>query len=115
VKRTAADMVLLGRVWAELGSGRITEAFLPSDKRHFVEGYISGQHITVNPAPSVVDSAIHEILHRLQPAWSESYVRRTTTLILRRMTDEEVAAFYAEFQKRARKRKRPVRLRNDCD
>lgn len=109
-KRTAADMVLLGRVWAELGSGKITEAFLPSDPDHFVEGYISGNHITVNPAPSVVDSAIHEILHRLHPSWSESYVRRTTSLIMRRMTDEEVAAFYAEFQKRARKRKRKVRI-----
>lgn len=101
-------MVLLGRVWAELGSGRITEAFLPSDKHYFVEGLTNGRHITVNPAPSVVDSAIHEILHRLHPQWSETYVRRTTSLIMRRMTDEEVVAFYSEFQKRARKRKRPI-------
>lgn len=106
MKRTARDLVLLGRVWAELGSGRITEAFLPSEKHHYVEGMIEGGHITVNPAPSVVDSAIHEILHRLHPSWSESYVRRTTTLIMRRMTDEEIAAFYAEYQKRKRTRKR---------
>ncbi len=109
MKRTARDMVLLGRVWAELGSGRIDEAYLPSTARHFVEGQIVGQRITVNPAPSVVDSAIHEILHRLQPSWSESYVRRTTTLIMRRMTDEEVAAFYDEYTKRAKKRKTKVR------
>jgi hypothetical protein len=110
IKRTGADMVLLGRVWAELGSGRITEAYLPSDKHHFVEGEIAGGHITVNPAPSVVDSAIHEILHRLHPTWSENYIRRTTTHIMRRMTDEEVQAFYLEFQRRSRKRKRPMRI-----
>jgi hypothetical protein len=105
MRRTAKDLVLLGQVWAELGAGRITEGYLPSLKSHFVEGEISGQHITVNPAPSVVDTAIHEILHRLHPSWSENYVRRTTTLVMRRMTDEEVQAFYLEFQKRARKRK----------
>ncbi len=60
MKRTARDFVLLGRVWAELGAGRITEGFLPSDRHHFVEGYTDGQHITVNPAPSVVDSVIHD-------------------------------------------------------
>jgi hypothetical protein len=106
VKRSARDLVLLGRVWAELGSGKITEAYLPSDKHHYVEGLIEGQHITVNPAPSVVDSAIHEILHRMHPEWSENYVRRTTSLLMRRMTDEEIAAFYAEFQKRKRTRRR---------
>lgn len=106
MKRTARDMVLLGRVWAELGSGHITEAYLASDSHHYVEGMIEGQHITVNPAPSVVDSAIHEILHRLHPVWSEPYVRRTTSFIMRRMTDEEVQAFYVEFQKRKRMRKR---------
>ena len=110
MKRTARDLVLLGRVWAELGSGRITEAYLPSEKHHYVEGLIEGQHITVNPAPSVVDSAIHEILHRLHPTWSENYVRRTTTLIMRRMTDAEIHAFYQEFQKRKRTRKRPKRI-----
>ena len=110
MKRTAKDMVLLGRVWAELGSGRITEAYLPSEKHYFVEGYTEGKHITVNPAPSVVDTAIHEILHRLHPSWSENYVRRTTSLIMRRMTDEEIAAFYSEFQKRKRTRKRPRKI-----
>lgn len=102
-------MVLLGRVWAELGSGRITEAYIPSEKRYFVEGEINGQHITVNPAPSVVDSAIHEILHRLNPGWDERYVRRTTTFLLRRMSDDEIQAMYEEFQRRARKRKSPRR------
>lgn len=110
MKRTARDMVLLGRVWAELGSGNIAEGYLPSTKHHYVEGEIEGRSITVNPAPNVVDTAIHEILHRMYPQWSEGYVRRTTTLLMRRMTDEEIAAFYDEFQRRA-KRRRAVQYR----
>jgi hypothetical protein len=97
--------VLMGRVWAELGSGRITEGFIESTPGHFIEGCEDGGHITVNPAPSVVDTAIHEILHRLHPDWDENYVRRTTGYIMRRMHDSEIQAFYEEFQRRARKRR----------
>ena len=109
MKKTAHDWALLGRVWAELGAGHITEAFI-ADKREFVDGMHSNGHITVNPVHPTVDTAIHEILHRLHPAWSENYVRRTTTYLRKRMSDEETQAFYAEFQKRARKRKRPARV-----
>jgi uncharacterized protein (DUF2344 family) len=106
MKRTAQDMVLMGQVWAELGSGRVNEAYIASGKGYYVEGVVDGQDITINPAPSVVDTAIHECLHRMRPDWSELYVRRTTSYLMRRMSDEEIQAFYGEFQKRARKRRR---------
>lgn len=104
-KRTARDWALLGRVWAELGAGRITSAFI-KDGRSLTDGYYNGNgHIYVNEQHQAIDTLIHEILHRLQPQWAESYVRRTTTYLRRRMSDDEVQAMYAEFQKRARKRK----------
>lgn len=106
MKRHARDFALLGRVWAEIGAGRITEAFI-RDGRLMTDGYYSNGHITVNPAHQTVDTVIHEILHRLHPQWSEPYIRRTTTYLRRRMSDEEVQAMYSEFQKRARKRKSP--------
>lgn len=110
MKRTARDFALIGRVWAELGAGKITEAFI-SDGPNFTDGYYNGNgHITVNPAHQTVDTLIHEILHRLHPQWSESYIRRTTTYLRRRMSDEEVQAMYSEFQRRARKRKRPIKI-----
>lgn len=107
MKRTARDWALLGRVWAELGAGRVTEAFI-RDGRNLTDGYYNGSgHVTVNPAHQTVDTLIHELLHRLHPQWSEAYVRRTTTYLRRRMSDEEVQAMYAEFEKRKRKRKTP--------
>jgi hypothetical protein len=44
-------------------------------------------------------------LHRLEPQWSENYVRRTTTWLMRRMSDEQIQALYEEYGKRVKKRK----------
>lgn len=100
---------LMVRVWAELGAGKITEAFI-RDGSNFTDGYCVGGHVTVNPVHQTVDTVLHELLHRLHPEWPENYVRRTTTYLRRRMSDEETVAFYDEFQRRARKRKRAVEL-----
>lgn len=110
MKRTARDFALMGRIWAELGAGQITEAFI-ADGRMLTDGWYNGSgHITVNPQHQVVDTVIHECLHRAFPDWSERGVRQTTTYLRRRMSDEEIQAMYAEFQRRARKRKRPLRI-----
>lgn len=110
MKKVARDWALLGRIWAEIGAGKLTEAFI-IDGRSMTDGVVTGNgHITVNPVHQTVDTVIHECLHRAFPAWSETYVRRTTSYLRRRMSDEEIQAMYAEFQKRSRKRKRPVRL-----
>lgn len=110
MKKSARDWALLGRVWAEIGAGKLTEAFI-KDGPSFTDGFYDGHgHIIVNPAHQTVDTLIHECLHRAYPSWSEAYVRRTTTYLRRRMSDEEVQAMYAEFHKRAKKRKRPVQI-----
>lgn len=105
MKKSSKDFALLGKVWAEIGAGRITEAFI-KDGRSLTDGYFNGNgHITVNPQHQIVDTVIHECLHRAFPNWTEGYVRRTTTYLRRRMSDEEVQAMYSEYQKRAKKRK----------
>jgi hypothetical protein len=92
--------LLLLRVLAELGAGRIHEAFIPSEKNFFVDGETEGLAITVNPVPDVVDTVIHELLHRLYPQWSERYIKNRTSYLMKRMTDEEVQLFYEEYQRR---------------
>lgn len=110
MKKKARDWALLGRVWAEIGAGKITEAFI-KDGAAMTDGMVmGGSHITINPAHQTVDTVIHECLHRAFPAWSEAYVRRTTSYLRRRMSDEEVQEMYAEYQRRARKRRRPVTI-----
>lgn len=102
---------LMVRVWAELGAGNIAEGFL-KDRKAFTDGVILGKHITVNPVHQTVDTVIHELLHRLHPEWKESYVRRTTTYLRRRMSDEETMTFYQEYQTRVKKKKRVLDVTN---
>lgn len=110
MKRTARDFALIGKVFAEVGSGRITTAFI-RDGRSLTDGYYSGDgHIYINEDHQTADTLIHECLHRAYPAWSEAYVRRTTSYLRRRMSDEEVMALVNEYRKRARRRKKPVVL-----
>lgn len=92
--------LLLLRVLAELGAGKIREAYIPSEPEHYVDGKTEGSAITINPVPEVVDTIIHEVLHRLYPRWSERYIKNRTTYLMKRMTDEEVQLIYDEYQKR---------------
>jgi hypothetical protein len=92
--------LLLLRVLAELGAGQIREAFIPSERHYFVDGETEGRDITINPVPEVVDTIIHELLHRLYPTWSERYIKNRTSYLMRRMTDEEVQLLYDEYQRR---------------
>lgn len=109
-RRTAHDFALIGRVFAEVGAGRITQSFI-HDGPSFTDGYYNGNgHIYINEDHQTADSVIHECLHRMHPGWSEQYVRRTTTYIRKRLSDEEVIALVGEYRKRARRRKKPVRI-----
>lgn len=92
---------LMVRVWAELGAGQIREDYI-IDPKEFVYGLCEGRRITINPVLSLVETTIHELLHRLYPAWSERYVRNRTTYLMRRMTDQEIQTFYDEYRRRVR-------------
>lgn len=97
---------LMVSVWAEIGAGRISEAFI-QDKNPdaYVDGVCEGSEITVNPVHQTVDTLVHEVLHRLYPQWKENYVRRTTSLLRNQMTDEETVRLYNEYQKRVKRLK----------
>lgn len=108
MSKRSSKPALLIRVLTEIGKGRITEGFI-HDKREFVEGITDGTWIKVNPAISVCDTLIHEALHRLEPGWNENYVRRTTTFLLRRMSDEQIAQLFEEYKRLTKRRSRRVR------
>jgi hypothetical protein len=106
-RRTARDFALIGTVFAELGRGRITTTFI-RDKGYVTDGLTDGRHIWINEDHQTADSVIHECVHRAFPKWSESYVRRTTTYIRRRMSDDEIMTLVAIYRKRATRRKKPL-------
>lgn len=110
-KRPSHEPLLL-RVAAELGAGRISETYLIDASGISCHGFTEGarKHITINPAHQTCDTVIHEILHRLFPAWSEAYVRNRTAYLRNRMTDQETQALYAEYQKRVYRLAKPKHI-----
>lgn len=102
--KSSSHPALLVEVLAELGAGRIYERFI-HDKHFFVHGETNGHSITINPSIAIADTVIHECLHRLRPNWSEPYIRRTTTWLLRRLSDTQIQQVYEEYQKRSKKRR----------
>ena len=103
---------LVSEITDELRKGLIFEAQIVGSKEH-VEGlcrWDSGE-ITVNPSVSVVDTLIHELLHRRFPKWSEERVRCETWRVIRVMSAKDVAEWYRKYKRLAKRKTKPVRLR----
>ncbi len=102
IRATLADMQ------QELEKGRITEGDL-RDPHFHLDGYFDGgsQRVYVNPRPSVVETVIHELIHRRWPTWSEARVDKEAKRLVATMSPKQVATFYTRYQTLARKRKRP--------
>jgi hypothetical protein len=106
-KKKGRDPILVA-VLAEVGAGGITEGWI-SHKTHYIKGMCQfpGGSITINPAYDVVETLIHEIVHRIRPQWTERYVRRTTTVLMRQLSDQEIVAVHEQYQRRKRVRRAP--------
>lgn len=105
---------LVNAVSEELRKGLIFEAPIVGSADHHIEGLCNWetQEVTVNPAPNVVDTLIHELLHRRFPKWSEERVRVETWRVMRQMSDTDVQAWYRKYKRLARRKTKPVRLRS---
>lgn len=100
---------LLLDVIAEIGAGRIYLAPIrDASNRHWLDGMIDGSDIFVNPSANVVDTVVHECLHRMKPGWTERGVRRRTRQLLAQLSHEEVERLYAIILGVAATRRRPV-------
>ena len=96
------------RVVAELGAAEIIERYIQATDLH-VDGLCEGGKITVAPMHQTVDTVIHELLHQLYPDRTERSIRRTTTLLRRVITDDEVQSFYDEYNRRKTRNRTPYR------
>lgn len=106
--RDAKSELLRLALWDELKRGNIHEADV-RDKAFHIDGLCDGRKVYVNPAPSVVESLLHELAHRRFPAWNEQRVLAESRRLLGKLTEVEVRRWYRTFQTVAKKRKTPVR------
>ena len=108
-RKAVFDAVLRQEIWTDLRAGKhISEGYINGGKRWLVYGLIEGQKITVNPALSVMDSLVHELIHRARPRWGEARVVKETCRILRAMPDEEIRRWHRQYNRVKRLRKTPI-------
>jgi len=102
-------MVDLSALEAELAKGRIYEATLITDDGAHLEGMcdLDAQTITIDPKVAIVSTLLHELIHRLHPAWSERRVRLAEKYALKQLSQHDIQTWYRRYKRAVRKR-RPV-------
>src|SRR5688572_19897566 len=90
---------LLRVLRAELRKGSIHEAQLKAKGWH-LDGLCDHDKgaVYVDPAPSITEALLHEVLHRRYPRWGERRVDATAKRLLRSMNSRQVQWWYRQFQ-----------------
>jgi len=97
----------LDDLFIELQKGRVYECSV-RDPIWIVDGIQDGDTIYIDPRPSILDTLIHELLHRARPKWSETAVRKHTAYLMNAMTDEQIRRRWWRAYQRTKKRHRPI-------
>ena len=101
--KQSARQALIVELMSALGAVELVEDYLIDSARPG-KGWLYGTQeegvITINPAPHIVDTLLHELLHQVRPDWSETSVRRRTSQLMKQMSHEECQAIYAQWLER---------------
>lgn len=103
-KRPPARDPLLLELVAAIGAGNIAIGPIHDDGE-LVHGVCEGASVVINPAVSVVDTCLHECLHRIRPEFSERAVRAKVTRLMRALTLAEIDRLYSIVLATAKTRK----------
>ena len=94
----------LDDLWDELHRGKVYECSLYSPKAHF-DGLMEGGVIYIDPRSALLETLLHELLHRLKPRWGERRVRHTAVQLMGTMKDEtSKRRWWAAYQRIKRRR-----------
>jgi hypothetical protein len=98
-------------LWDEMQRGRIWECSLRDPKFH-LDGLQDGENVYIDPRPAILETLVHELLHRRKPRLGEMTVLRLAHRLVMEM-DEATKAKWWRAYKRIRKVGRPVVLEDD--
>ena len=100
---------LLKELRAELKKADIIEAPLRGKGWH-IDGLCDPNtgKVYVDPAPTIAEILLHELLHRRFPRWGEKRVDKTASRLLRSMNSRQAAWWARQFKHRKRTITTPV-------
>lgn len=113
-----AQSTELLRVMAELGAGGVSEGRIRDKSGIIVEGCCTHgrqRTIVVDPSYSLVSVIVHELLHRLHPAWGEAYTERRTTGLMHQLTVDQLHTIADEYKRRVTPKARETYIDGDTD
>lgn len=93
-------------LYDELQRGRVYECSL-RDPRWHLDGYQEGECIYIDPRPAIIETLLHELLHRRYRRWGERKVTVTARRLVGRMSEQEKARWWAAYA-RTKRKARPV-------
>ncbi len=98
-------------LYDELSRGRIYECSL-NDPHWRLDGLQDGDNIYIDPRPAIIETLMHELLHRRFPRWSERRVTKEARSLLSRMGDADLASWWRAYG-RTKRKGRPVVVDGD--
>ncbi len=98
----------LNDVWEELLRGRVWECSL-RDSRWHLDGLQSGENVYIDPRFAILETLVHELLHRRKPQMGERAVTRHARYLVARMDDQTKTKWWRAYRRIAKKG-RPVDL-----
>lgn len=103
----------LEHLFEDLQQAKVYECALQDDT-WIVEGLtdFGNGSIYIDPRPAILDTVIHELIHRHRPWWSEIAVRRHTAHLINQLGEKDMQRWWKMYQK-VKKAHRPVKLEED--
>ncbi len=98
---------LEGVLAEELKRGSITEVHIRYNGLHH-DGLCDGQTILIDPAPHVVETLLHELLHRRFPRWGEKRVTQTAKRMVYNMDARQIRLWYRRYNRTKKTRQTPI-------
>lgn len=99
---------LLEDLWDELKRGRVYEVSLRSDK-WILDGLQQGEAVYIDPRHAILETLLHELLHRRKPRWTEKSVTRMARVLAGGMDEREKIKWWKAYSRIKRKGK-PVEV-----
>ncbi len=105
---TIVELALLDDLEDEMGRGRVYECSLRSGQWQ-MDGLKDGEKIYIDPRPAILETLVHELLHRRKPRWGERKVTVTARNLVVRMDEGTKAKWWARYN-RIKRKSRPVNI-----